>query len=64
MSAALSPEQAHTVDPRTVLSAEELAAARANVERAPRLAPAQLDLVAAVFQGHTRAALAARNQVA
>ncbi|MFT7836909.1 hypothetical protein Q5530_12235 [Saccharothrix sp. BKS2] len=61
MSEALSPEQPPVmVDPRTLLSAEELAAARANVDRVPRLNPAQLDVVAAVFRPHVRAALAAR----
>ncbi|MEU7525445.1 hypothetical protein AB0A74_06915 [Saccharothrix sp. NPDC042600] len=47
-------------DPRTVLAPEELAAVRANVERAPRLAPAQLDLVAAVFRPYVRDATASR----
>ncbi|ACU37148.1 hypothetical protein [Actinosynnema mirum] len=44
-------------DPRTLLSAEELDTARANVARAPRLTPAQLDTVAAVLRPHLRALL-------
>jgi hypothetical protein len=52
---------AHAVDPRTVLSAEELAAARANVARAPRLSPTQLDVVSAIFRPHVRTVLAARH---
>lgn len=52
------------VDPRTLLSAEELAAARANVDRVPRLDPAQLDTVAAVFRPHVRAALNRRSRAA
>lgn len=65
MPAALSPEQAPPVmDPRTLLSAEELAAARANVDRVPRLDPAQLDTVAAVFRPHVRAALNGRHRAA
>jgi hypothetical protein len=54
-AAALLPD--HTVDPRTLLSEEELAAARANVERAPRLSPRQLDVVSAVFRPVVRSAL-------
>ncbi|WP_156213130.1 hypothetical protein [Lentzea aerocolonigenes] len=45
-------------DPRTVLTAEDLATARARVAGTPRLSPAQLDLVAAVFRPHVRDALA------
>lgn len=44
-------------DPRTVLSAEDLATARARVAGAPRLSPVQLDLVSAVFRPHVRDAL-------
>ena len=46
-----------TPDPRTVLSPEELDSARANVEQAPRLTGAQLDLVARVLSPHLRTAL-------
>ena len=53
-----------SIDPRTVLSADELAAARAAVARAPRLTPRQLDVIASVFRPRVRAALAAQRQAA
>ncbi|NUT93514.1 MAG: hypothetical protein HOY78_15980 [Saccharothrix sp.] len=48
---------AHTVDPRTMLSEDELAAARANVAAAPRLSPKQLDVVSSVFRPYVRSVL-------
>ncbi|MEO6083584.1 MAG: hypothetical protein ABIQ18_10820 [Umezawaea sp.] len=53
-----------SIDPRTVLSPEELAAARANVDRAPRLTPRQLDVIASVFRPRVRAAVAAQRHAA
>jgi hypothetical protein len=54
----------HAVDPRTMLSEEELAAARANVANAPRLSPRQLDVVSAVFRPVVRSALSLGRQAA
>jgi hypothetical protein len=59
-----APVPAHTVDPRTLLSEDELAAARANVESAPRLSPRQLDVVSAVFRPHVRTVLTAHRPAA
>lgn len=55
---------AHTVDPRTLLSDDELTAVRVNVENAPPLTPRQLDLVATMFRPRVRAVLAARRPTA
>lgn len=48
-------------DPRAVLTDEELASATANVHAVPRLSPAQLDRISAVFRPITRQMTHARH---
>jgi hypothetical protein len=52
----------HTVDPRTLLSADLLAAARANVDAAPPLSPQQVDFIADLFRPYVRRTLAEQHQ--